>query len=210
LIAICAHLSPQPPHFDEQQRRARTSYGYDAADRLVSVTAPSGRKIALAYDDAGRRTSVIYPNGLTTAAAFETPIAASGNTGRLKSIAHGLNASGQGGSALNLKLGSFAYSYDVKGNIIAANENAATPRGRSYTLDAIERLTSVKDGGGASLETYTLDQEGNRIVSHRSGFHVTDAANRLQEDEKTQFEYDVNGNMVRKTVKASGATWRYQ
>jgi RHS repeat-associated protein len=31
----------------------------------------------------------------------------------------------------------------------------------------------------------------------------------LQEDEKHQFEYDVNGNMVRKTVKASGVTWRY-
>ncbi len=37
-----------------------------------------------------------------------------------------------------------------------------------------------------------------------------DAANRLQEDEKHQFEYDANGNMVRKPVKASGATWRYQ
>jgi YD repeat-containing protein len=68
----------------------------------------------------------------------------------------------------------------VKGNIIAANENAATPRNRSYTLDAIERLTSVKDGGGASLETYTLDAEGNRVASHKSFFHVTDAANRLQ------------------------------
>jgi RHS repeat-associated protein len=110
---------------------------------------------------------------------------------------------------LNLKLGTFAYSYDVKGNIIAANENTPTPRNRSYTLDAIERLTSVKDGGGASLETYTLDPEGNRIASHKSSFHVTDAANRLQEDEKHQFEYDVNGNMVRKTVKASGVTWRY-
>jgi RHS repeat-associated protein len=188
---------------------ARTSYGYDLADRLVSVNAPSGRVITLAYDDAGRRTSVAYSNGLTTSAAFETPAAANGSTGRLKSIAHGLSATGQNGSALNLKLGAFAYSYDVKGNIIAANENASTPRGRAYTLDAIKRLTAVKDGGGASLETYTLDPEGNRIASHKSSFHVTDPANRLQEDEKTQFEYDVNGNMVRKTVKVSGLTWRY-
>jgi RHS repeat-associated protein len=188
---------------------ARTSYGYDRADRLTSVNAPSGRVIALAYDDARRRISVAYPNGLTTSAAFETPLAANGNAGRLKSIAHGLNAAGQGGSALNLKLGAFAYSYDVKGNIIAANETAAAPRARSYTLDAIERLTSVKDGGGASLESYTLDQEGNRIVSHKSSFHVTDAANRLQEDANSQFEYDVNGNMVRKTNKLTGITWRY-
>ena len=145
---------------------ARTSYGYDLADRLTSVNAPSGRVIALAYDDAGRRTSVAYPNGLTTSAAFETPLAANGDTGRLASIAHGLTSSGQGGSALNLKLGEVAYSYDIKGNIIAANENAAAPRTRAYTLDAIERLTEVKDGGGHILENYTLDAEGNRITSH--------------------------------------------
>jgi YD repeat-containing protein len=188
---------------------ARTSYGYDLADRLTSVTAPSGRIIGLAYDTAGRRTSVTSPNGLTTAAAFETPLAANGNTGRLKSIAHGLSSTGAPGSALNLKLGTFAYSYDVKGNITATQENAATPRNRAYTLDAIERLTQVKDGGGATLESYTLDPEGNRIASHRSSFHVTDPANRLQEDANSQFEYDVNGNMVRKTVKASGVAWRY-
>ena len=116
---------------------ARTGYAYDRADRLTSVTLPSGRVIALAYDDAGRRTSVVYPNGLTTSAAFETPLAAGGGTGRLASIAHGLNATGQGGSALNLKLGAVSYGYDVKGNITAANENTATPRNRAYTLDAI-------------------------------------------------------------------------
>ena len=73
---------------------ARTSYGYDLADRLISVNAPSGRVIALAYDDGGRRTSVAYPNGLTTSAAFETPQAANGATGRLALIAHGLTATG--------------------------------------------------------------------------------------------------------------------
>jgi YD repeat-containing protein len=96
---------------------------------LTSVNAPSGRVIALAYDAGGRRTSVAYPNGLTTSAAFETPLAANGNTGRLTSIAHGLTSTGAAGSALNLKLGTFAYSYDVKGNIIAANENAGHAKG---------------------------------------------------------------------------------
>jgi hypothetical protein len=108
--------------------------------------------------------------------------------GRLTSIAHGLNATGQGGSPLNLKLGTASYGYDVKGNITSANENTPTPRNRSYTLDAIERLTEVKDGGAQVIETYSLDEEGNRISSHLSSFHVTDAANRLQEDAKHQFE----------------------
>ena len=67
-------------------------------------------------------------------------------TSRLASIAHGLTSAGQSGSALNLKLGAVSYGYDVKGNITAANENAAAPRTRAYTLDAIERLTEVKEG----------------------------------------------------------------
>jgi YD repeat-containing protein len=78
---------------------ARTSHSHDLADRLLSVNAPSGRIIVLAYGDAGRRTLVAFPNGLTTSAVFETPLAASGSTGRLAAIAHGLNATGQGGSA---------------------------------------------------------------------------------------------------------------
>ena len=40
---------------------------------------------------------------------------------------------------------------------------AATPRNRAYTLDAIERLTTVKDGSAATIENYTLDPEGNRL-----------------------------------------------
>jgi RHS repeat-associated protein len=176
---------------------------------LTSVTAPSGRLIALAYDTAGRRTSVAYPNGLTTSAAFETPLAANGNTGRLTSIAHGLTSTGAPGSALNLKLGTFAYSYDVKGNIIAIAESGQTARTQKYTLDPVERLTAIKNAANANIESYSLDPEGNRIVSHLSSFHVTDAANRLQEDEKHQFEYDANGNMVRKTNKLTGVTWRY-
>jgi RHS repeat-associated protein len=193
---------------------ASTLYAYDRANRLTAVTAPSGKVVNLDYDDAGRRTAVRFPNGLTTSAAFETPVAGStANSGRLKSIAHGLIAGGGSGSALNLKLGTFNYGYDVKGNITGITETGTSPgslpRTRAYSLDAVERLTKVTDAANSNLETYTLDAEGNRITSHKSSYHVTDAANRLNEDQTHAFEYDVNGNMVRKTVKASGETWRY-
>ncbi|MFD0917653.1 RHS repeat domain-containing protein [Pseudahrensia aquimaris] len=47
------------------------------------------------------------------------------------------------------------------------------------------------------------------MFDHRFSLHVTNAANRLTEDEAFTFEYDVNGNLVRKTDKANGLTWRY-
>jgi RHS repeat-associated protein len=207
---------------------ASTRYTYDRADRLLSVRAPSGKTINLDYDDAGRRVGVRYPNGLTTGAAFETPLAANGNTGRLASISHGLVGANTG-SVLNLKLGTFNYGYDTKGNITGITESGTVARTRNYTLDPIERLTAVTDaancssapplsssgttsslaGAPCNIETYTLDEEGNRITSHKSSVHVTDPANRLQEDQTHTFEYDVNGNMVRKVDKASGETWSF-
>ena len=196
-----------------------TSYAYDKADRTSSVTASNGKSFNMAYDAAGRRTSVSFPNGMSTQATFETPTAAvPGTTGRLLTVSHGLLAGGATGSPLNTKLGTFAYAYDVKGNLTGISESGnvtgSGPRTRSYQLDTIDRLTKVTDGTdpsqGNEVESYALDEEGNRITSDRSSFYLTDPANRVSEDENNQFEYDVNGNLVRKTDKITGETWRYE
>ncbi len=51
--------------------------------------------------------------------------------------------------------------------------------------------------------------EGNRVASHRSGFHVLAPANRLIEDEQFVYEYNPDGNLIRKSIKADGKEWRY-
>ena len=175
---------------------------------MVNLTLPSGGAVAFAHDDAGRLSRVVHANGLETRLGFDLPA-----TGRLTGIAHGLDSAGQGGSALKAALGTFTHSYDAKGNLAGVAENGSAPRRCAFQLDLIDRLTRVSDGvtpaEGAELEAYTLDEEGNRLASHASFFHVTDPANRLTEDETHSFEYDVNGNLVRKTDKPSGLTWRY-
>lgn len=187
---------------------AVTQYLYDDADRLTGMTLPSGKQLALEYDAAGRRMALRFPNGLAAVAAYDTAPAAA-STGRLTSIAHGLSATGTGGSALNQRLGTASYSYDTKGDIVGISETTTPPRARNATLDVLSRLTEVKDSAGQTVESYGLDEEGNRITSHRSSTHTTRSANRLVEDETHQFEYDVNGNQIRKTVKATGLSWHY-
>ncbi len=59
-----------------------------------------------------------------------------------------------------------------RGNIASIAEAATT---RTFTYDELERLTAVNDTGGATLESYSLDEEGNRIASHLATFHVTEA-----------------------------------
>ncbi|PZP64886.1 MAG: hypothetical protein DI604_25960, partial [Delftia acidovorans] len=191
-----------------------TRYLYDKADRLSGMTLPSGKALGFSSDAAGRRTDMRFPNGLSLSARYETPSAggsggSGGMTGRLSSVAHGLEAAGAGGSSLNQKLGTVSYTYNVKGDITGIAETATPPRIRNSSYDAISRLVSVTNGDGELVESYTLDAEGNRLTSHMSKLHLTDPANRLVDDDRHQFEYDVNGNLIRKTVKASGLTWRY-
>jgi len=200
-----------------------TRYTYDRANRLVSIEVPSGRIVDITYDDASRRSNVAMPNGLNARATFSTPAGNGETTGLLASIEHGLTNNGATGSALNQLLGTFSYDYNSKANITGITEtvqeagsggaaigNARVARQRNYTLDTIERLTNVADGSGVAIESYELDEEGNRITSHLASFHVTNPANRVTEDEFFQFESDVNGNLVRKTEKATGETWVYE
>lgn len=146
---------------------AVTSHAYDNADRLVSITAPSGEAITLAHDDAGRRAALTHPNGLVTRYSFDTPTetGAADGSGRLSSIAHGLDLSGTAGvTLLNQRLGTFDYLYDIKGNIAAISESGSVARSRNHTLDTIERLTQVSDpstGTPVALESYTLDGEAD-------------------------------------------------
>lgn len=87
-------------------------------------------------------------------------------------------------------------------------------RSRSFTYDQLQRLNKVEEPRPnptppVTAESYDLDAEGNRVASHRSAFHVTAQANRLIEDEQYNYEYDIDGNLIRKGIKASGKEWRY-
>ena len=183
---------------------------YDRVDRVVSTTAPSGKTVGRQYDGASRPLRVFWPNGQRTQMAYDVG-AGSGNTGRLASVAYGLDQAGAGGSPLNQLLGTAAYGYDVRGNITALAEPSRT---RNFAYDVLERLVKVEEPRPApnpavTTESYTLDAEGNRIASHLAAFHVIGPANRLTEDAQNTYVYDADGNLISKTVKASSQQWRF-
>ena len=111
--------------------------------------------------------------------------------GRLGSLAHT-----RGG----IDLASFGYGYNALGSITQIAELAQT---RNFAYDELLRLTS--GGTAATPESYTYDAEGNRTASHLSASHVTNAANRLTEDDGFCYAYDANGNLATKTAKVLGA-----
>lgn len=102
------------------------------------------------------------------------------------------------------ELASFGYTYDAVGNISSIAEQTGT---RDFTYDALQRVTA---GGFATApESYTYDAVGNRTASHLSALHVTDAANRLIEDDAFTYTYDANGNLETKTDKITSAVTTY-
>jgi RHS repeat-associated protein len=112
---------------------------------------------------------------------------------------------------MNQRLGTFQYGYESRGNIASITE---ANKSRIYSYNALERLTKVEQSSPApqpatTVESYTLDNEGNRIASHLSAFHLTDPTNRLVEDQQYVYEYNADGLTTRKTTKSSGETWRY-
>jgi RHS repeat-associated protein len=54
------------------------------------------------------------------------------------------------------------------------------------------------------IESFSYDSVGNRLPG------VYDGANRLLEDDEYTYEYDANGNLIKKVEKATGKTTTYQ
>ena len=98
------------------------------------------------------------------------------------------------------ELASFDYTYYDNGLVQSITEAGGT---RNFTYDATQQVTS---GGFATApESYSYDEEGNRVASHLSAAHVHDTANQLLQDDAFCYAYDANGNLTTRTEKIAGA-----
>ncbi len=91
-----------------------TTYGYDAAGRLISASLPGGREITYAYDAVGNRT-VVSDSGADTVY-----------------VANNLNQYTSAGAS--------TFSYDADGNLTMRTGLGGST---TYTYDSRNRLTSV-------------------------------------------------------------------
>ncbi len=120
-----------------------TTYVYDEADRLISVTSPGPKVLGYRYDLDGNRTKLIYPAGTAVTYAFD-------KADRMGSLADWASRS-------------VVYTYWADGQVkTATNPNATVT---SYAYDNDRRLVEIRHGGtaGQVLDrlTYTLDPAGN-------------------------------------------------
>ncbi|MDA8077793.1 MAG: hypothetical protein M0Z79_02530 [Nitrospiraceae bacterium] len=157
----------------------------------------SNNTFAYQYDSAGRRIKLSYPNGTTANYAYDS-------SGRLTSLVHKTSD----GSIIS----SFSYALDKVGNRLTKVEPETK---YSYGYDNIYQLlqavpTKLKDKEKEKrektseeknkAETYVYDPVGNRLTGPQvKDMYAYNNDNQLTDDSKHHYEYDRNGNLVKKT-----------
>jgi len=195
-----------------------TSYSYTSADRLNTLTEPSGSLIAYGHDSVGRVNSVtVTPTGGSATTAVSSvsylpfgPV--SGYTlGNGQAITRTYDAnyalSDLTSPALNLH-----FARDLMGNINAeGNTPGASPATESYGYDPLYRLTSVTDGT-TPLQGFTYNPTGDRTSKTGSGLATGTYGYQANTHWLTSIgsaarSYDNNGNTTGNS--SAGQTWGY-
>lgn len=199
----------------------QTSYTYNAAGWLASVTTPGSRTTTYAYDALGRITSVTLPgDGITPLPVYTYTYDENGN---MVSAADPLgNTTSYTYDRLNRletvidPLGNLTtYHYDARGNLTGITDPRGSTRQATYNdasqLTAITdrmdntttydysdlgRLLKITDPRGLFYTEYTYDPNGNVVALS------------FPDERKTLFNYDVLGR-VTSVTDALGHTTIY-
>ena len=133
-------------------------------------------------NSSGNKTTLLYPNAMKTTYTYDAK-------------ANLIDITTQKAISTYKQ----TYQYDKTGNRTSYTEPSGI---HTYTYDPTYQLLSA-DHTNIPDETYTYDQTGNRLNT------TVDAANRLTEDANYTYQYDNNGNLIRKIHKITQAAITY-
>lgn len=200
------------------------STAYDSADRVTTLTYPTGEVVTHLHDArgqlAGLRGLAPYASGLsynalgqwqtltqgngavTTWAYFDTPA-----RGPLSYRLWEKRISGNG-----TDIAYWRYSYDNVGNMATLTEPTNAGQTQTFGYDAVGRLTSARTngvGGGQYAETYAYNPSGDLLAKAGVTYRYTDPAHAHAVtglSNGASYAYDANGNMTQRTE--GGITYR--
>ena len=180
-----------------------TTFTYDAADRLVSVSYPTGLGLAYAYDGAGRRASVTTSDGQEVRTTYDA-------RGRLANLTAGSTTIARYEYDALDRLTATSYgngsrtdtTRDVLGRVTRQRTTCCTPGGTvagptvvsdvQLGYDVLDRVATRTDATGTTV--YSYDGAG-RLISAATAGPVP---------RTVSYGYDRNGNRITTTDTASG------
>jgi RHS repeat-associated protein len=145
-----------------------TSYTYDAAGRLTSMTLPNGNKTTYNYDAEGNRTSVVsagtttsyqvndlneYSSIAGTAQTFDKDGSETSGVGPNGAADYTYNALGQLASVATSQ-GNWTYGYDALGDLVSSTFNGVTT---NYLVDpTLDQVVGEYGSGGQFQEAFGI------------------------------------------------------
>jgi RHS repeat-associated protein len=172
------------------------NYTFDRLDRLIRVeqTGQSGgnavadKRIHNTYNKLGQvKYTERFENLTGTYEALRTKYTYDG-ANRLTDLQHRHVEN----ITTSHALAEYSYTYDQMNRI---TEVDSTQDGISvYSYDSVGQLTNVDHAAGRADETYTFDATGNRS----GGDYVVSAKNHTDESTGFEYEYDRNGNRIKR------------
>lgn len=167
---------------DENHAAANTSYMYDSAGRLETVSQVLGSSTIMtdyAYDLHGNLSAVTDPNGNTTEYEYD-------DFGRML-------------RQISPVSGTTTYDYDESGNLLEfVDANSATT---TRTYDALGRVLS------SSSARTGFDSEGVNWTYDANTFGIGHPASMIDPTGSTQYRYNHRGALARETRTIDGQTY---
>ncbi len=179
---------------DDQGEMAQSVY--DALNRLQARSWQGGdgaARIELNYDSRGQRTELARFGDAHGAMPAGRSLYAWDRAGRLTGLSHEDNA--------NAVIAEFDSVYDAASRLIAQTHHG---QDFSYSYDEEGQLI-LAERSLFGTESFSYDLNGNRIGAG----YVIGPGNRLLSDGNYDYEYDAEGNRIRRTHIASGAQDQY-
>lgn len=179
--------------------RAITGYDYDALNRTITIqqsgTNVSDKLVDLVYNELGQFDEIIRYADLNRTALVATSDYEYDELNRLADLDHT--------NAANQRLAFYDFEYDASSRITKISDVDGMT---DYSYDDRSQLTGADRDASDTRgdESYEYDGNGNRVSSHRHGDgYETGPANRLIADGSYTYEYDTEGNMIKRTEIAT-------
>ncbi|UUO05343.1 hypothetical protein M4951_18415 [Blastopirellula sp. J2-11] len=103
-------------------------------------------------------------------------------------------------------LAGYTWSYDAANRQTGLTVYGYSAENAAYSYDDTDQLTGADRSGTSADESYTYDENGNRI----DGSKVIGAGNQILSDGTYNYTYDDEGNITRKTNIADGSYTVYE
>ena len=193
-----------------------TGYTYDSADRVLTVTYPTGEVVTGGYNGRGLPYSVSgsAAGSLVSSTLYnqlgEVTRINLGNGTYSTFTYYGLdNSSGYYGKPWQTKttkpnvgdLQSLTYTWDANGNL-TQRVNAVTSETEDFAYDFLDRLTAVS---GAYSNSFTYNTIGNITAMNGASYTYGTKPHAVTAVASTSYAYDANGNMT--TRGSQTLTW---